>query len=313
MATLSSTGLDPAHYPARPAKDYDEAMARIKALQALDGPAVRTDSGTRLWTHGAQVDRAIVFYHGYTNAPPQYKLLGEQFFRAGYNVLVPRLPHHGLNDPLTTDQMNLTAEELITMTQETTDIAFGLGRRVTIAGLSCGGVMAGWAAAFRPDVFLAVGMAPAANFPFVPIWVSTGFRKLAPHIRNLYIWWDPRVKEKIQGPPHAYPRFSTRGLAEIFRMARVIYDYADHIAPLAQHISVITSAFDTAVSNKTIYKLVDRWRKHNATVETYEFPKEQKVWHDIIDPENPTGQIDITYPVVTRMLTAYDGETHTNG
>jgi alpha-beta hydrolase superfamily lysophospholipase len=286
MASLSSTGLDPAAFPARPAQSYAEAMTRVAALQARDDATVRADSGSRLWTHGAQTARAIVFYHGYTNAPPQYNLLGEQFFQAGYNVLVPRLPHHGLQDPLTTDQMNLTAEELITLTQETTDIAFGLGERVTIAGLSCGGVMAGWAAAFRPDVFLAMGMAPAANFPFVPMWVSAGFRKLAPRLPNFFIWWDPRVKDKLQGPPHAYPRFSTRGLGEIFRMARVLYDYADRQAPLAQHIALTTSAFDTAVSNKTIYKLIARWRKH--------------------DPANPTGQIDITYPVVTRMLTAYD-------
>jgi alpha-beta hydrolase superfamily lysophospholipase len=143
MASLSSTGLDPAAFPARPAQSYAEAMTRVSALQARDDATVRPDSGSRLWTHGAQTARAIVFYHGYTNAPPQYNLLGEQFFQAGYNVLVPRLPHHGLQDPLTTDQMNLTAEELITLTQETTDIAFGLGERVTIAGLSCGGVMAG--------------------------------------------------------------------------------------------------------------------------------------------------------------------------
>lgn len=306
MARVSSTGLDPAAFPTRPAQGYAEAVARVEALQALDGPAVRSDSGTRLWTHGKQTERAIVFYHGYTNAPPQYNLLGEHFFLAGYNVLAPRLPHHGLQDPLTTDQMNLTAEELITLTQETTDIAFGLGRRVTIAGLSCGGVMAGWAAAFRPDVFLALGMAPAANFPFVPMWVSAGFRKAAPRLPNMFIWWDPRVKEKIQGPPHAYPRFSTRGLGQIFRMARVLYDYANVQAPQAQHIAVMTSAFDAAVSNKTIYKLIGRWRKHGATIDTYEFPKEQKVWHDIIDPANPTGQIDVTYPVVIRMLTQYD-------
>jgi len=306
MARVSSTGLDPAAFPTRPAQGYAAALARVEALQALDGPTVRSDSGTRLWTHGKQTERAIVFYHGFTNAPPQYNLLGEQFFQAGYNVLAPRLPHHGLQDPLTTDQMNLTAEELITLTQETTDIAFGLGRRVTIAGLSCGGVMAGWAAAFRPDVFLALGMAPAANFPFVPMWVSTGFRKAAPRLPNMFIWWDPRVKEKIQGPPHAYPRFSTRGLGQIFRMARVLYDYANVQPPQAQHIAVTTSAFDTAVSNKTIYKLIERWRKQGATIDTYEFPKEQKVWHDIIDPANPTGQIDVTYPVVIRMLTQYD-------
>ena len=306
MAT-ALTALDPARFPARPAADFQEALARVEALQAWDSPAVQPESGTRLWSHGAQTERSIVFYHGYTNAPPQFKLLGDQFFARGYNVLVPRLPHHGLRDRLTTDQANLKAEELIAMAQETVDIARGLGQRVTIAGLSCGGVLAGWAAQFRPDVFLVLGMAPSAGLPFVPMWVSTGFRKFAPRLPNLFIWWDPRVKDKIDGPPHGYPRFSTRGLAQIFRMARVIYDTADHAAPAAQHVAVLTSAFDTAVHNKTIYRLVERWRKQGATIDTYEFPKEQKVWHDLIDPANPTGQIDLTYPVVTRMLTQYDG------
>ena len=82
MAKVSSTGLDPAAFPARPAQNYAEAMTRIEALQALDGLEVRPDSGTRLWTHGAQTERAVVFYHGYTNAPPQYKLLAEQFYQA---------------------------------------------------------------------------------------------------------------------------------------------------------------------------------------------------------------------------------------
>ena len=28
------------------------------------------------------------------------------------------------------------------------------------------------------------------------------------------LWWDPRVRENLPGPPYAYPRFATRPLGE---------------------------------------------------------------------------------------------------
>jgi esterase/lipase len=78
------------------------------------------------------------------------RLLGEQLCQQGYNVLAARLPYHGLKDPLTTEQSKMTAEDMAALTQETVDIAQGLGDKVTIAGLSAGGVMAAWAAQLGP-------------------------------------------------------------------------------------------------------------------------------------------------------------------
>ena len=82
--------------------------------------------------------------------PPQFKILGEELCKQGYNVLVARLPYHGLKDPLTTEQSKMTAED-------DGGAHAGDGRycpgawasKVTIAGLSAGGVMAAWAAQFR--------------------------------------------------------------------------------------------------------------------------------------------------------------------
>jgi pimeloyl-ACP methyl ester carboxylesterase len=287
----------------KPATDYAAAVARVEALKAKDGPDVREDSHTRLWTHGEKTDRVIVYYHGYTNAPPQFDQMGQAFYERGYNVLVPRLPFHGLQDPLTKQQENLTAEAMAQLTQETVDIAQGLGAKVTISGLSAGGVMAAWAAQYRSDVDLAVGLAPATGLPFVPMWVSTLFRKMAPHLPSMYIWWDPRVKEKINGPPHAYPRFSTRGLAEVFRLGREVYDAAGTSAPAARRILCITSAFDTAVHLPTVHKLEERWRADGADLRTYEFPRDLKIWHDMIDPASPTQNIAVTYPVIMDLIT----------
>lgn len=287
----------------RPAGTYAEAMERIAALQAQDGPDVREDSRTRLWSQGQKSERALVYFHGYTNSPAQFRLLGEQFSQRGYNVFVPRLPHHGLQDPLTTAQSLLTAEELVALTEESVNIARGLGDQVIISGLSCGGVMAAWAAQFRADVDLAVGLAPAAGLPVVPYAVSTFYRKTIPHLPNFYIWWDPRVKEKIDGPPHAYPRFSTHGLAQVFRMGRKVIDTAKTTPAAARRLGVITSAFDTAINLPTVHRLEHYWQAHGADLRTYEFPKEQKVWHDMIDPQFPKQQIDATYPVVMQMIT----------
>jgi carboxylesterase len=288
----------------RPAATFDEALARIAALQAQDGPDVREDSHTRFWSQGRQAEHALVYYHGYTNAPPQFKLLGEALHQQGFNVLAPRLPYHGLQDPLTTDQSKLTAEGMAALTQETVDIARGLGKRVTIAGLSGGGVMAAWAAQFRPDIDRAVVISPAFGLPFVPAAASSLFRTSMLRLPNFFIWWDPRVKEKIVGPPHAYPRFSTKGLAETFRLGAVVRAAAKTREPGAKQIQLVLSDFDTAIHLPTARKVAEDWRQHAAGVATYAFAKDLKIWHDMIDPQQTTQQIDVVYPVVLPMLAA---------
>lgn len=286
----------------QPAKTYEEAAARVRALQAKDGPDVRDDSHTRLWSQGKKAEHVLVYYHGYTNAPPQFKLLGEDLGKKGYNVLVPRLPYHGLKDPLTAEQAKLTAEDMAAQVQETVDIAQGLGEKVTIAGLSAGGVMAAWAAQFRADVDLAVVIGPVYALPFVPPWVTSLVDTLANLLPNFFIWWDPRVKEKIVGPPHAYPRFSTKGLLEIFRLGDEVRQGAKTTRPLARKIQVILSDFDTAIHLPTAKKVTAEWKAHGGDVSEYIFAKDLKIWHDLIDPQQSTQQIDVVYPVLLPLL-----------
>src|SRR3990172_3566646 len=63
--------------------------------------------------HVPPTGRVIVFFHGYTNCPKQFEELGNQFYRAGFSVYIPRLPRHGYLDRLTSDTENLTPEELV--------------------------------------------------------------------------------------------------------------------------------------------------------------------------------------------------------
>jgi hypothetical protein len=49
--------------------------------------------------------------------------------------------------------------------------------------------------------------------------------------------------------------------------------------------------------------VAEAWKAHGANLTTYEFPKDMKIWHDMIDPAQSTQQIDKVYPVVLDMIT----------
>ena len=95
---------------ADPAADYATAVARVSALQAEEAGRLNPLCGTQLLTHGQRTDRVIVFFHGHTSCPQQFAALGQQLDDLGDNVLLVRLPRHGLADPHTDDLTNLNAE-----------------------------------------------------------------------------------------------------------------------------------------------------------------------------------------------------------
>ncbi|MCA1554470.1 MAG: alpha/beta fold hydrolase, partial [Chloroflexi bacterium] len=145
---------------AQPVTAYADAVERIAALQALDDASINPLCRTVLLTHGRQVENAVVFLHGFTNCPQQFRTLAQNLFDLGWNVLVPRMPCHGCSNRLTDDIMRLSADELATFTDSVIDAAHGLGEHVTVAGLSLGGNMALWAAMQRDDIDRVVAVAP---------------------------------------------------------------------------------------------------------------------------------------------------------
>ncbi|MFN8496681.1 MAG: alpha/beta hydrolase [Anaerolineae bacterium] len=286
-----------------PTASYEEAITRIGAIQGQEGSPINDVCHTRLWTHGHRTERALVYFHGYTNCPAQFDQLGETLYQKGLNVYVPRLQYHGYKDVMTDDQAKLTTDMLVRLTNDSIDIAHGLGESVTVMGLSAGGVMAAYAAQFRADVDLAVVMSPSFAFPFAPAFVSGLAKAIVPHIPNIFIWWDPRVKEKIQGPPYGYPRFSTRALINIFKAGDGVLAEAKHKPPAARRVILITTDADTAIHLPTAYKLGKEW-KTNAPdrVKTLTFAKDDKIIHDMVDPRQTAQRIDAVYPVLLETL-----------
>ena len=253
-------------------------------------------------THGERTGEAIVFVHGYTNCPRQFVQLGELFFKRGYNVLIANLPRHGLLDRMNDVQAGLTAEELAAYADETADIARGLGRRVTFAGISCGGVVSAWAWACRPDVSAAVLMAPAFGFHMIPWWFTFAAVNLLSILPNIYGWWNPITK--LQGAPeHTYPRYSLRALRQILRLAYAVRGRVREAPPAGKELIVVTNPSDLAVSNAMTGRVLREWRELGIPVTHRQFESSWKLEHDFIEPAQPNQQIKRTYPLLLEWIT----------
>ncbi|MGQ9682205.1 MAG: alpha/beta hydrolase [Anaerolineae bacterium] len=285
-----------------PPLSYTAALRWIAARQAEENDTINPLARTCLFTHGSRVERAVVLLHGYTSSPAQFHALGNMLHERGCNVLIPRAPHHGLADRLTAALARLDEGELLTFLDDALEMARGLGEHIVVAGLSLGGLLTAWAAQERADVSRAVLIAPAIGFSAVPAALTPLAGKLACTLPNVFLWWDPVLKDRAPGPRHGYPRYATRPLGHILRISRRLQARAVERPPAAGAIAVITNACDRAVDNAATARLVRLWQAHGAQVSTYEFPADLDLPHDLIDPAQPHQRTERVYPTLLQDI-----------
>ncbi len=284
----------------KPVKSYEEAVQRIQAMQAGEGN-LNPLCQTQFLTHGKQTDRTIVFVHGYTTCPQQFAELGKRFYALGYNVLIAPLPHHGLADRMTDEQSQIKAEQFMTYGDQVVDIAQGLGKHVTISGISLGGVISGWAVQNRSDVDLAVIISPGFSFKEIPYGLANPIANIFMLMPTTYEWWDSDLKEN-GGPSYAYPRYSKHVLGEILRFGYGLEAQVEQAAPLGKKIIIVTNGNDVSVDNVTTVQVVKTWQAHGANISTYEFPKNLGLGHDLIDPSQKGAQIELVYAKLIELI-----------
>ena len=280
-------------------------MQIVTGLKDLDGPNVNPLCHTRVYTHGQRVERALVLLHGFTNCPQQFDTLGRRFFDRGWNVVIPRYPRHGYTDRLNTSIAELRAEHLKAVANRAAEVGAGLGERLTVAGLSLGGILTGLLAQNREGIERAVLIAPMLGLKPIPGPVLTAMSAAARRLPNFYMWWNGDLKDRI-GPPYGYPRFATHAYAALFECGRELVRAARRAAPKALSIAVVTNAAEPRLDNRFTYRLVASWRRRGASVETFEFPASDRLAHDLIDPGNVAQRVDHVYPVVNRLIEGGD-------
>ena len=73
-------------------------------------------------------------------------------------------------------------------------------------------------------------------------------------------------------------------------------------APAAGSILVITNLNDSGVDN-VVTDNVDLWRTHGAKdVQTYQFPADLHLGHDIIDVKDPNMNVAAVYPKLLELI-----------
>jgi len=287
-----------------PVANFEDAIARVKTMQDEDNQdSARDVCITKLYDHGRQTEHVVVLLHGFTNCPEQFNELGKQYNEAGYNVFIPRMPYHGLADRLTDELANLTAENLASFGDKVIDIAHGLGKKITVMGISGSGTLVAWLAQNRADIDFAFAIAPLFGLAFIPASLTKLFERIAFLLPNFFLWWDPRTKaNNPYSIYYAYPRYPTRALVEIIRLGMITRSQAEKSPPAAKNITMIINDAEPAVSNPEILKLYKVWQKHGkGNLSEVHFEKDLKLPHDIITPGTPGVPVEVTHP---RLISA---------
>jgi pimeloyl-ACP methyl ester carboxylesterase len=200
---------------------------------------------SQVWLHDQPRDRVCLFFHGFTAGPHQMVPMGQHFFRAGYNVVVPLLPGHGRAGlwsqenlpPLPTDP-----QAYITFAQQWLNLAALLGQRVMVIGLSGGATLAAWLALNHANqVDRAVLCAPyfSASMRMIDLFVK--------RIDTYFEWDAPAPKADVSGPVFGYGGFSTPALRAILELASEVMGQVKRV-PSAPTFT-LSSDSDRAVKN----------------------------------------------------------------
>jgi pimeloyl-ACP methyl ester carboxylesterase len=285
----------------KPVTDYQRATAAVERIRADERDDVIQPCRSRVLTHGEKTERAVVLVHGLTNCPAQWERFAREVYERGWNVLVLRLPEHGLGDPATgkigsvSHLKDLDAEKLARYADQAVDIGRGLGEHTDVIGLSLGGTVAAWIAQERADVDRVVAIAPAIGMPTFPYAFTWGITNLFEHLPDISVGGVTKLAHEYQG-------WSTGGIGDTFVLGKFVREEAGEEEAAAPEISVMLNPNDETISNPLAEDLVERWRAHGHEVTLYWLPKAPALEHDVIDPGQPWARPAFVYPKVRALL-----------
>jgi esterase/lipase len=137
--------------------DYTTTISKIlqQAKTLEDSLPIRNEAcRSKFFFHPNPTAKVCLFFHGFTAGPYQFEPIGKSFFEAGYNVLVPLQPGHGVagnwdkdNPPPLATESQVYQEFALSWLK----VAQTLGEQVIVGGLSTGGNLSAWLALEHPQ------------------------------------------------------------------------------------------------------------------------------------------------------------------
>ncbi len=131
----------------------DAIIQRTKAFED-NLPIKNNVCRSKFFFHPHQTAKVCLFFHGFTAGPYQFEPIGKILFDAGYNVLIPLQPGHGVAGNWDGDNpppLPTEAEVYQEFALYWLEVAQSLGEQVIVGGLSTGGNLAAWLSLERPQ------------------------------------------------------------------------------------------------------------------------------------------------------------------
>ncbi|MFN2292679.1 MAG: alpha/beta hydrolase [Anaerolineae bacterium] len=294
LVPLSSQGLQT---EPDPAPTYEEALARFEQVELAEQAIVNDLGHSRLLVHGERTATAYVLVHGTTNSPEQWQELGDTLYNEGYNVLILRMPYHGLESHQVSELKQLSPQDLRTYADQAVDVAAGLGDEIVVVGISGGGAVSAWMAQNRPEVDRALLLAPFFGVHGVPDFAGTLLMNAFSRLPNVVLD-DPLEPRR----DWVYRGEATRGVAAFLALGHDVVQGAKEGAAPESQVIVVTTAKDNTANNRSTTKLVDLWQQAGTDVVTFEFEPSLDIPHNSVDPAADAAKKQRVYEQMLSLL-----------
>lgn len=260
----------------------NKLLAIAREVRATESklPLIPETNGSQFLIRSGS-EKVCLFFHGFTAVPEQFAIIGRAFYQAGYHVLIPLLPGHGIAGEWNRDNPPPLPEDPQIYQEfglHWLEIARSAGKEIAIGGLSGGSTLAAWLALAYPDrISKALVFAPylSGSNKVVDLFVR---------IFNIYFeWWqDPQVVS------FGYDGFAMPALRVFLDMGTEVLEKArtQKTAPML----IVSSESDRAVGNREHEKLF------NATVQL-----QPKSWYVCFDD---------VWDIPHNMMTQAEGNEH---
>jgi pimeloyl-ACP methyl ester carboxylesterase len=200
--------------------------------------------------------------------------------------------------------VDLKAEDLVQLANESVDMAQGLGDDVIVVGLSVGGTIASWVGQYRPDVDTSIAVSPFFGPYVVPAWAMHAANNLMLMMPNMMMWWNPLETVRPPEMSYAYARYATHALAQAMRLGRAVETSARTDPPAAKHVGMLLNEADVAVSREFAQRIITSWEAKGANVTVKVLPFSRRLPHDLLDAREPFGDVELVYATLVDMINA---------
>lgn len=288
-----------------PISDYSTALGKITEASQEESDLVANNCKSIVLTHGTKTEKVVVFFHGYTSCPGQFKGLGEALYNEGYNVYIPRAPYHGYKDKTTSVINNLTSQKYIDYAEQAIQVAHGLGDKVTVGGLSGGGNLTSWIAINDNSVEKAIVLSPGYGFQAIPKNLTMPAAKLFMVVPSFFVPYD---KNNPQGDPasNLYAGYTTKSLANVLNVGRQVYEKLLKSQVSTKKIVFVINDNDDQISLEAFNDVKEVLEENNGTGSTaftsHTFPTSMNLGHDYIDPNFNQATKETTYKEIVRLI-----------